>query len=468
MRYVCIATGVLHMLTSIFITSTTLAGVPFDGLTLFNQTIGNGLNHTTLINNEGNVVQQWTGLSPIASTPYLLQGGELLRPCRVQPPPPMTGAAYGGRVQRFSFDGTLLWDFTFSDENNQPHHDICAMPNGNVLLIAWERKTQQEGESAGRQNLNSEIWPAQIIEVQPTGPTSGEIIWEWHLWDHLIQDINPTLPNYGVISEHPEKLDINKGNIHPMNGDWIHLNALDYNPDLDQIVMSSNTLDEIFIINHATTTEEAAGPAGDFLYRWGNPANYERPGDHVLWNVHGVNWIDEGLPGESNLLLFNNGNDDEMSDLIEFTPPLSADGTYEIVDGQPFGPIPGDYAFFYESPDFHGDHLCGVYRLPNGNTVATNGPAGEIREIDASGMIVWQYFTPNSLMRAVKYPMDILNPPSTCSGDADGDGVVGVDDILLVISAWGPCADCDADVNEDGEVGVNDILTVIGNWGPCP
>ena len=456
------------MLASIFISSVALASVPFDGLTLFNLTMGKGINSTTLINNDGNVVQQWTGLSPIASTPYLLQGGELLRPCRVQPAPPMTGAAYGGRVQRFAFDGTLLWDFTFSDENNQPHHDICAMPNGNVLLIAWERKTQQEGQVVGRQNLNGEIWPDQIVEVQPTGPNSGEIVWEWHLWDHLIQDINPTLPNYGVISEHPEKLDVNKGNIHPKNSDWIHLNALDYNPNLDQIVMSSNTLDEIFIINHAMTTEEAAGPAGDLLYRWGNPSNYERPGEHVLWNVHGVNWIDEGLPGEGNLLLFNNGNDDEMSDLIEFTAPLSADDTYEIADGQPFDPVPSDYAFFYESPDFYGDHLCGVYRLPNGNTVATNGPEREIREVDASGTVVWQYFTQQSLMRAVKYSMDILDPPNACTGDTDGDEIVGVDDMLLVIAAWGPCVGCDADVNNDGVVNIDDLLIVISVWGPCP
>ena len=181
-----------------------------------------------------------------------------------------------------------------------------------------------------------------------------------------------------------------------------------------------------------------------------------------------MNWINEGLPGEANLILFNNGNDDGMSELIEFTAPVSSDGTYEIADGQPFGPTPGDYAFFYESPDFYGDHLCGVYRLPNGNTLATNGPEGEIREVDDSGMIVWQYFTPESLMRAAKYPMDILNPPSACSGDANGDGVVGVDDLLLVIAAWGPCAGCDADVNDDDVVGVNDLLAVIADWGICP
>ena len=441
---------------------------PYDGITLFNDNNGPDSQRTILIDNDGQVINEWFGDGAIASTPYLLQGGDLLRPCRVQGSIPMNGAAVGGRVQRFSYDGDVLWDFTFSDQNNQPHHDICAMPNGNVLMVAWERKTQSQGQSMGRQNLNGEIWPTQIVEVMPTGQTTGDIVWEWHLWDHLIQDISSSFPNYGIISQHPEKLDINKGNIHPQNGDWIHVNALDYHPALDQIVFSSNSLDEIFIIDHGTTTEEAAGPAGDFLYRWGNPSNYERNGTHVLWNVHGVNWIDDGLPGEGNLLLFNNGNDDGSSDLIEFVTPLQPDGSYEINKNNPYDPVPGDYVFFYESNDFHGDHLCGVYRLPNGNTIATNGPESEIRELDTDGQIVWQYYTPNSLMRAVKYSWEILDPEIQCSGDINGDNVVNVLDLLAVIDDWGECASCNADTNDDGYVNVTDLLAIVEAWGACP
>ena len=362
----------------------------YDGLTLYNTLQGTQTDRTVLIDNTGAIVHQWNCVDTVTSTPYLFPGGELLRPCRVSGTPVMDGAAWGGRIQRLDIDGGVLWEYIFSDANNQQHHDICPMPNGNVLLVAWEHKTQAQGVAVGRQNLVGEIWPTQIVEVQPTGPTSGEIVWEWHLWDHLVQDVNPALPNHGVVSEHPGRMDINKGSIQSGNGDWIHVNALDYSPELDQIVFSSNSLDEIYIIDHGTTTEEAAGPAGDFLYRWGNPFNYERPGDHVLWNVHGVNWIDPGMPGEGDLLLFNNGNDDNTSDLIQFTTPMAPDGTYEIQSGQPFAPVPGDYTFFYESPGFHGSHLCGVYRLPNGNTLATNGPGLEIREVDpgwAGGLV---------------------------------------------------------------------------------
>ena len=452
------------MLCSQAIVLSVCGSVPFEGYTLYNANNGSESNRTVLINNDGDLLNEWIGADRIASTPYLLPGGELLRPCRVSG---KNGPAIGGRIQKFSYEGEVLWDFTFGDENNQPHHDICPMPNGNVLMVAWEKKSQAEGAAAGRQNLNGEIWPEQIIEVQPTGPTTGDIVWRWHLWDHIIQDVNPSIPNYGVIAQHPEKIDINKGTIPQNNGDWIHVNALDYSPELDQIVFSSNSLDEIFIINHGITTEEAAGEAGDFMYRWGNPSNYERKGTHVLWNVHGVNWIDQGLQGAGNLLLFNNGNDDNSSDLIEFIPPIQADGTYEIVGNQPFAPIPGDYVFFYESNDFHGDHLGGVYRLPNGNTIATNGPGQEIRELDAQGQVVWQHFLPFTVMRAVKYPVDILDPPTNCLGDANDDGIVNVNDLLLVIGNWGT-SDAAADVNNDGIVNVSDILIMIDAWGNCP
>ena len=69
-----------------------------------------------------------------------------------------SGGGVGGRIQRISWDGELVWDYIHSDANNQHHHDIEPMPNGNVLLIAWERKTEEEVERAGRENV-AEMWP---------------------------------------------------------------------------------------------------------------------------------------------------------------------------------------------------------------------------------------------------------------------------------------------------------------------
>ena len=53
-------------------------------------------------------------------------------------------------------------------------------------------------------------------------------------------------------------------------------------------------------------------------------------------------------------------------------------------------------------------------------------------------------------------------------GDLDGDGSVGVNDLLILLGNWGPCGDCNdcpADLDRDCNVGVVDLLILLGNWG---
>ena len=78
-----------------------------------------------------------------------------------------------------------------------------------------------------------------------------------------------------------------------------HANGIDYNADLDQIVLSFREVSEFWVIDHNTTTEEAAGPAGDLLYRWGNPEAYDRgkPADRQLFFQHDAKWVPDGTPG---------------------------------------------------------------------------------------------------------------------------------------------------------------------------
>ena len=127
------------------------------------------------------------------------------------------------------------------------------------------------------------------MRCSPRGPAGGSIVWEWHLWDHLIQDYDPTKDNYGVVGDHPELIDVNYS-LAPFccpsgNADWTHTNAVDYNEQLDQIMLSVRNFSEIWVLDHSTTTAQAAshsggrsGKGGDLLYRWGNPAAY-RAGD---------------------------------------------------------------------------------------------------------------------------------------------------------------------------------------------
>jgi len=447
----------------------------YDGYTMYN-----ALNSSTtyLRDNNGNTVYSWQGADRPASTAYMLEGGTIMRPCKIDNPT-MTGGAVGGRVQTIDIDGNILWDYTLSTYELQPHHEVIPMPNGNALFICWHRRSNSEATAAGRTGLNGELWSTSIVEVQPTGPTSGAIVWRWNLWDHLVQDTSAALPNFGDPADFPHRYDVNYGSTHGQGGDWIHANGMDYNEELDQIVFSSHYTMEFYVIDHSTTTEEAAGSTGgntgmggDILYRWGNPAAYGRgnTGDQVNYVLHGVNWVDEGIPGAGNILWFNNGDrsgsQNDYSSVLELTPPLQPNGTYDIGGSTPFGP--DDAMVVYEDENsFYANHLSGAFRLPNGNTLATEGTTGTFLEIDPAGNVAWQYSVSGQLAKAQKLPTDCLDPPDPCTGDIGGDGIVGVDDILAVIAAWGT-DDPDADVDGSGMVGTDDLLTVLAWWGECP
>ena len=181
----------------------------------------------------------------------------------------------------------VIWNFKYSTDEYLSHHDIERLPNGNILMIAWEYKSYDEAIEAGRNSellKDNEIWPDYIIEVKPKGLNEGEIVWQWHVWDHLIQDKDSSKLNFGNIDNHPELIDLNyisSKTLNPSGADWTHINSIDYNEKLDQILVSVHGFNEIWIIDHSTTTEEASsnvggnsGKGGDLLYRWGNNQTY--------------------------------------------------------------------------------------------------------------------------------------------------------------------------------------------------
>jgi len=381
---------------------------PLQGITLISPL---STTETVALDLDGNIVQTWVGATAPAAFAYLRPDGGLIRPCVV--PGGLGGGGAGGRIQMFDADGTLEWDYLHVTEDYQQHHDIAVMPNGNLLLIVWERKTAQEAIDMGRVNVGGEFLPDMIVEVEPDGPTGGNIVWEWYVWDHLVQDVDPGKPGFGVVSEHPELIDINFG---PANGgDFNHMNSIDYYEPLDQIVVSSRTFDEFWVIDHSTTTEEAAGHTGgnrghggDLLYRWGNPLTYGRGGDaeryyHV---IHGAQWIQQG-PGAGNVITFNNGNrpgiSNDYSTVAEIVPPRNGDGGYILAGADPFGPAAptwehGDPGDFYGGPT-----QCGAFRLSNGNTIICLRMTGYVFEVAMDGTLVWDYDHPSSIARAPKY-----------------------------------------------------------------
>ena len=201
-----------------------------------------------------------------------------------------------------------------------------------------------------------------------------------------------------MVRDNPGLVDLNASSAGPPNDpDWNHVNGIDYNADLDQIVLSAHHQDEIWIIDHNTTSAEAAGPAGDLLYRWGNPQIWDAGtgADKQLSGQHDPTWIPSGYPGEGNLILFNNGVQWNTSEAFELTPPLQGDGTYSLTAGltyEPAGPT-----WTYDDPgNFYSSFISGVQRLPNGNTLICEGDDGRFFEVTDDGDIVWEYINPVS------------------------------------------------------------------------
>jgi hypothetical protein len=253
--------------------------------------------------------------------------------------------------------------------------------------------------------MSDQLWVDHIIEVEPTGSFGGNIVWEWRLWDHLVQDFDPGKDNYGTVAQHPELIDINfaRGG----KTDWTHTNAIDYNEELDQIVISVLGFCEFWIIDHSTTTAQAAshnggnrGKGGDLLYRWGNPTTYKagNSNDQILFYQHDAHWIEKGLPGEGNILLFNNGTsrpEGNFSTIEEITTNINQNGDYPIIPGYPFPPQNSTWTYQATPPDsFYSPAISGTQRLPNGNTLICEGNFGRFFEITPNNKIVWLYVCP--------------------------------------------------------------------------
>ena len=368
---------------------------------------------TYLINKQGDVVHSWQNtIYQDSQSTYLLENGNLVRASLVATSSFPAGG-YQGRVEIFDWNDTKIWSYEHSTQDYCSHHDIQPLPNGNILLISWERFTRQEAINAGKNpNIFQDdyIWSDYIVEIQPKGESEAIIVWEWHAWDHLVQDYDESKDNYGVIKENPGLIDINFGS---RRNDWLHTNSIDYNPDLDQILLSVHNFNEIWIIDHSTTTEEAANhtggrydKGGDLLYRWGNPAAYDlgTNSDQQYFGQHGATWIKSFYPREGNILIFNNeaGNSNRYSTANEIIPPINEDDSYISNKNQSYGPEEQSWIFSTPNPqDMYSRTTSNVQGLPNGNVLICSANQGYFLEVTYDKQIIWEFRNP--------YPLGFAN-----------------------------------------------------------
>ncbi|MDE0006583.1 MAG: aryl-sulfate sulfotransferase [Rhodospirillaceae bacterium] len=416
----------------------------FEGYTLVHDGAfgGQNANRIYLTDMNGETVHRWEPerYQPEGSVAYLLENGLLLRTVSshhwLRSGNYPVGAA--GTVQLLDWDSNVVWEYQMDVPGKHVfHHDVDYMPNGNILAIAYTGFSPEEARSMGWDGVfpaNADtIWFDKVVELKPNlDDGSTEIVWQWNSWDHFVQDKYPDRANYGDVESAVGKIDVNylrEGYVLFLRGQMHHVNSVDYNPELDQIVLSSAAYGELWFIDHSTTMAEAAGDSGgrygrggDLIYRWGNPFT-TRSGtldDATLYWQHDARWITEGLPGAGNLLVYNNGTnrsldgtfdpglgmdfENSYTDLLEVRLPARADGSYDI------GREP-ELVWSWNldaSEDYFSPFMSGWDRMPNGNTIFVNGHNKQVMEVTPAGERVLDYLVPENgrKYRVYKYPVD--------------------------------------------------------------
>ncbi len=390
-----------------------------------------------LINNCGEIVHEWEDDTKYVpnNAVYLLANGNLVKCKKHNSGSIGTG---GGEyfIEILSWDNELLWSYELNTENERLHHDVEILPNGNIVMIAWERRDKDEALANGRlaETMTSDVlYPDYIFEINTE---TNEKVWEWHVWDHLIQDVDASKLNYGNVSDHPELIDINYAeNIGPLDWDWLHVNAIDYHEGLDQIMLCVPYFNELWIIDHSTTIEEAAGHSGgdygkggDLLYRVGNPLAYKRgtEDDKMLFFPHDTHWANDFLspdhPHYNDILIFNNRVEGDISKMEIIENPWNQDSKSYNQEGGVFLPTIFENSITHPEPEkFFSRGLSSVQLLPNGNILGCSGGQGYLMELTSENEIVWEYKVPikngfrmpqgseipywqNLTFRAFKYP----------------------------------------------------------------
>ena len=402
-----------------------------EGYTLFHP-IG-GLT-TYLIDELGRVVHEWPATFRPGLAVELLPDGRLVRTQNLGRMPIQAGGAAGG-IEIVDWDGNIEWSYRYNDERHRSHHDFEVLPNGNILLISWVVHPRNDVIAAGKNPAqipeNGQIWSDEIIELLPMGRNDAQIVWRWRAWDHLVQSFDEAAPHFGVASQSPHRIDVNTGR---GDSDWLHINSVDYHPELDLILLSVRGLSEIWIIDHSTTTAEAAtgaggrfGRGGDLLYRWGNPSMYGVQGARQLFAQHDAHWIADGRPGAGNILIFNNGvqmGDRRFSSVDEMIVPMPTEMGFSREPDGSYGPQQPHWTYT-DNPAFYSRNISGAQRLPNGNTLICEGASGRLFEVTQAGDLVWEYINPivggnaleqgteinanrprNGVFRALRYPRD--------------------------------------------------------------
>lgn len=311
----------------------------------------------------GNSVNTWdsqhqTLYSILKSNGNLLVTMEIPKYSQFFPPGGNTGI-----IQELNWNSKVVWEY----KNERMHHDFVPLKNGNILVALWEKTPNNIAQNVvggvPGSELQGVMWSDEIAEINP----KGESIWSWHAYEHL----------------DPEK-DI-LGQLMPRYA-WSFANGLAYsetNPidGTPAILISSRSTNNVLMVRRSD---------GEII--WRSPKG-------MLSAQHDPTFLQNG-----NIMVFDNGFDRAPNPF-----PLYGSRVLEI------DPRKNEIVWKFDGGEgvidkvrFFAPLVSGAQRLPNGNTLITDGPKGHIFETTKEGEIVWDFINPYTTTQTGHFPNNFV------------------------------------------------------------
>lgn len=293
-----------------------------------------------LIDLDGNEVHRWVVPYPPRYA-YFLPNGNIFTMLKARgdtvPMWPEWPIHQDGMLAEIDWQGHIVWEHRDPYE----HHDGRRTAAGGAIYLTAERIPDEVAArvKGGAPNRHAgPMWADVLVEVD----AGGHRIWEWHAFEHL----------------DPERDVIELGNV---GHEWSHGNTI-VPLDGERVLVSFRNISLVCIVDK---------PSGEIAWRLG---------DEVLAQQHDANPLPNG-----NILIFDNGASRRFlgqgfSRVIEVDPSTNAI-VWEYRDKIPL--------------NFYSPNISGARRLPNGNTLVTEGRFGRIFQVTPAGEVVWEFVSPH-------------------------------------------------------------------------
>ncbi len=410
-------------------------------------TILSGSGSARLVDMNGNLVHEWDLKGGIAQPPKLYPGGNLL--ATIYPPYNQAGQGQN-TVAILDFDGKIIRQFNKMYQVKKPSKGMPVEADGTAWISRQHHDYQLEGDSVGyygpynKAKLDGKMLILMHRTVKDPKITDklqlqddrivildkdNKVIFDWAASDHVAEFKN-LLTDPGakkLLNEAHSEVNA-KPTDHEYNGfDWFHINCAswlgpnkwyDQDPKKyaafhpDNIIADSRETSYMFIIDHKT---------GKIVWQAGPPFTGEDADIGPVYGVHHTHMIPKGLPGEGNIMIFDNGGTTSYhkqlppryySRVLEFNPVTKKKVWEYSAENNQKAPkvwqLMGDNFFFSA-------FISDAQRLPNGNTMICEGSKNRVFEVTPAGEIVWEYVNPYNqeefmpiTYRAYRVPYDYV------------------------------------------------------------